>query len=99
MKHFIFFLDFDADYLTKREPLRAAHLAHLRKGVADGLVVLGGASIDADPMMGVIVCKAETKDEVERFAAADPYVTGGVASRFRVREWTTVVGEGALTKV
>ena len=29
----------------------------------------------------------------ELFAASDPYVVNGVVSTWRVREWTTVVGE------
>jgi hypothetical protein len=31
----------------------------------------------------------------EAFAAADPYVTNGLVSSWRVREWTTVVGATA----
>ncbi len=99
MKHFLLFLDFEADYLTKREPHRAAHLAHLKKGEADGLVVLAGACADGDPMIGVSFCQADTKNQVEAFAAQDPYVTGGVAKGFRVREWTTVVGKDSIMKL
>lgn len=99
MKHFLLFLDFDADYLTKREPHRAAHLAHLKQGQADGLVVLAGACADGQPMIGVSFCQADTKAQVEAFAANDPYVKTGVATGFRVREWTTVVGKDALTKL
>jgi len=29
------------------------------------------------------------------FAAADPYVTNGLVRRWRVREWTTVIGRDA----
>lgn len=29
----------------------------------------------------------------------DPYVTNGLVSKWRVREWTTVVGEDASTPV
>jgi uncharacterized protein YciI len=35
----------------------------------------------------------------EQFAAADPYVLNGLVTRWRVREWTTVVGPGAAVKV
>jgi hypothetical protein len=31
----------------------------------------------------------------EAFASSDPYVTNGVVTRWRVREWTTVVGADA----
>jgi uncharacterized protein YciI len=43
--------------------------------------------------------KAETAQVAEDFARADPYTSGGVVSSWRVREWITVVGEGALSKV
>jgi uncharacterized protein YciI len=33
------------------------------------------------------------------FARADPYVIQGVVAKWRVREWITVVGQGALTRV
>ena len=34
----------------------------------------------------------------ERFAAADPYVRGGLVKAWRVREWTTVIGPDAAAK-
>ena len=33
------------------------------------------------------------------FAKADPYVRNGLVTRWRVREWTTVVGDAASTPV
>lgn len=54
----------------------------------------------ADPADGaVLVFKGGDKTVAERFAQADPYVKNALIARWRVREWTTVVGEGALTKV
>ena len=38
---------------------------------------------------------APSKDLVEAFAKADPYVTGGLVTEWKVRAWTTVIGEGA----
>ena len=35
----------------------------------------------------------------ERFAAEDPYVKNGLVKNWRVRPWTTVVGETASTPV
>jgi uncharacterized protein YciI len=35
----------------------------------------------------------------EAFALSDPYVTNGLVRRWRVREWTTVVGDLAATPV
>jgi uncharacterized protein YciI len=36
---------------------------------------------------------------VETFVAADPYVRNGLVTAWRVRPWTTVVGEGATAPV
>ncbi len=36
---------------------------------------------------------------VAAFAAADPYVTNGLVTRWRVREWTTVVGPDAAVSL
>lgn len=35
----------------------------------------------------------------ERFAGIDPYVTEGLVTSWKVREWTTVVGDGAASPV
>jgi uncharacterized protein YciI len=39
------------------------------------------------------------KSVAEDFARADPYVTSGMVERWHVREWTTVVGDLALSPV
>jgi uncharacterized protein YciI len=36
---------------------------------------------------------------VERFARDDPYVRNGIVTKWRVREWTTVVGKEAETRL
>ncbi|HWA21653.1 MAG TPA: YciI-like protein [Caulobacterales bacterium] len=98
MKHFLLFYDFGPNVLEERTPHRAAHLAFLNLHAERGDLVLAGAL--AHPLDGgVMVFKAETAGDVERIAAADPYVAHGVAKSWRVREWTTVVGKDALTKV
>jgi uncharacterized protein YciI len=60
--------------------------------------VLAGAY--ADPPDGAaLVFKGDSPAVAERFAAADPYVRAGLVTRWRVRAWTTVVGDGASTPV
>ena len=60
---------------------------------------LAGACTDAGPPIAVLLFKVESRETVEAFARADPYVTGGLVTAWRVREWTTVAGRDALTKV
>jgi hypothetical protein len=61
-------------------------------------LLLGGAL--ADPADGaVLLFQGDTAQAAERFAQADPYVANGLVQRWRVRPWTTVVGDGAATPV
>jgi uncharacterized protein len=90
--HYILFYDVADDYLTRRAPLRSVHLAHARAAHARGELVLGGAL--ADPVDGaVLIFKGDSPDAARIFAETDPYVINGLVKSWRVREWTTVVGD------
>ena len=96
--HYLLMYDVVDDYVQKRAPLRAAHLAHARAALARGELVLGGAL--ANPPDGaVLLFKGESADAAEAFAKADPYVLNGLVTRWRVREWTTVIGADAEVKL
>lgn len=96
MKHFLLFYDFVPDYLERRVALRPAHFIYARAAQARGELLLGGAL--ADPAdSAVLLFMAESRAVAEQFARDDPYVRNGLVTAWRVREWTTVVGEGALT--
>ena len=90
--HYLLFYNIVDNYAERRLPFRAAHLAHAEKAVARGELVLGGAL--ANPIDGtVLLFKGSSPDAAEAFAKNDPYVTNGLVTKWRVREWTTVVGE------
>jgi uncharacterized protein YciI len=92
--HYLLFYDVVADYAERRVAFRVAHLAHARRAVERGELLLGGAL--ANPVNGaVLLFRASSPAVPEAFAGADPYVTNGLVTRWRVREWTTVVGEDA----
>ena len=92
--HYLLFYDYVPDYLERRGELRDAHLAHVRASMDRGELFLGGAF--ANPADGaVIVFRGASPSVAEDFARADPYVRNGLVTDWRVREWTTVVGEGA----
>ena len=92
--HYLLIYDVGDDYVTRRAPLRAAHLAHARAAIDRGELVLGGAL--ANPADGaVLLFRGDSPEAAAAFAAADPYVTHGLVTRWRVREWTTVVGRDA----
>jgi uncharacterized protein YciI len=95
-KHYLLFYQFALDYLERRPALRPAHLKHTQEFIARGELLLGGAFVDpADG--GALLFKTPTREVVEAFARADPYVTAGLVTSWRVREWATVVGPEALT--
>jgi uncharacterized protein YciI len=92
--HYLLFYDVVDDYVTRRAPLRAAHIGHARESMARGELVLAGAF--ANPPDGaVLLFRGASPEVAERFAETDPYVTNGLVKTWRVREWTTVVGRDA----
>ena len=94
MKHFLLIYDLADDYLERRGLFRAEHLALGWAAVERGELVLGGAL--ADPVDTAMLLFAGDGPEVaEAFARADPYVLNGIVRSWRVRPWTTVVGETA----
>lgn len=96
--HFLLLYDVVPDYVTRRAPLREAHLALGRRAVERGELLLGGAL--SDPVDGaVLLFQGDSPAAAERFAAEDPYVLNGLVTRWRVREWTTVVGRWAAQPV
>jgi uncharacterized protein YciI len=91
--HQLLFYDVVPDYVERRAPFRAEHLALAQAAHARGELVFGGAL--ADPVDGaVLVFRGESPAAAEAFARADPYVRNGLVTRWRVRAWNTVVGEG-----
>jgi uncharacterized protein len=96
--HYLLLYDVVPDYVERRAAYRAAHLALARAAHARGELVLGGAL--ADPPDGaVLLFRGDSPAAAEAFAAADPYVTNGLVTRWRVRVWATVVGDGAEVKL
>jgi uncharacterized protein len=92
--HYLLFYDVVDNYPERRAPFRAEHLALARASARRGELILGGGL--ANPPDGsVLLFKASSPAVAEQFAAADPYVTNGVVTKWRVREWTTVVGPDA----
>src|SRR5690242_15264739 len=99
MKHWLLLYTYAPDYMEKRGAVRPAHLELARASVARDELQLGGAVPQDDPPFGLLLFKGESAAVAEDFARADPYTSQGVVTSWRVREWITVVGVGALTKV
>jgi len=96
--HYLLFYELADDYMERRAPLRNEHLALAWQAQESGELVLAGAL--AEPADGaVFLFEGEGPAVAERFAKADPYVSHGLVERWRVRPWTTVVGDLASTPV
>jgi uncharacterized protein YciI len=96
--HYLLLYDLVPDYISRRGPLRKAHLEHAQRAVDAGTLVLAGAL--ANPAdQAVLLFRCESPAVAEAFAKADPYVLNGLIASWRVREWTTVVGRDAASPV
>jgi uncharacterized protein len=92
--HYILFYDVVENFVEKRAPFRGVHLSHAREAFERGELVLAGAL--AEPPDGaVLVFRGASPEAAENFARRDPYVTNGLVTSWRVRKWTTVIGDGA----
>jgi uncharacterized protein YciI len=96
--HYVLLYDFTSDYLERRAPYRSEHLRLAWEAHRRGELVLGGAL--AEPVdSALLLFDCESAEIPQRFAAADPYVQQGIVRSYRIRPWTTVVGEDAATPV
>lgn len=94
--HLLLFYEFVPGYLQRRGQFRAEHLRLAWESQGRGELILAGAY--ADPVDGAaLLFKGDSSAVAERFVASDPYVIAGLVKSWRVREWTTVVGEDAIT--
>ena len=98
MAHYLLIYELADDYLDRRPEFRGLHLEHAWAAHARGELVLAGAL--AEPAdQAVLFFQGDSPAVVERFANDDPYVKNGLVKEWRVRAWTTVVGDDAATPV
>lgn len=96
MPHFLLRYDLSPDYLARRGEFRDAHLALAWQAADAGALLLGGAV--GDPVESALLLWNDA-DAARAFAEADPYVTAGIVTAWRVLPWMTVVGEDCATPV
>ena len=88
--HQVLFYDYVEDVLERRAPYRDDHLAWARRWKDDGRIVMAGA-LGQPPHGAMFVFRVEDPEEIERFVAGDPYVSGGIVKWRRVMPWNVVV--------
>ena len=89
MAHFALFYDYVDNIVERRAPHRPAHLEKYHRWRDQGRLLMGGA-IGDPPHGALIVFDVESPDEVEEFAAADPYVLNGLVTARRIEPWAVV---------
>ena len=93
--HYILSYDVVPDYVERRAQFRELHLKHARAAFDRGELALAGAL--ADPVDGaMLVFRGPSADAPENFAKADPYVINGLVTKWRVRQWNVVIGDGLI---
>jgi hypothetical protein len=93
--HFLLFYDLADDYLARRGEFRAAHLELAWQAKERGELVLAGPL--TEPVdQAILLFQGDSAEAAERFARQDPYVRHGLVTDWRVRQWTTVVGDQAM---
>jgi len=98
LAHYLLIYELADDYLDRRPEFRGAHLTHAWAAHARGELLLAGAL--AEPAdQAVLFFQGDSPAVAERFADDDPYVKNGLVKVWRVRAWTTVVGDDAATPV
>ena len=83
----VLFYEYVADILERRDPYRADHLSAIRAAKEDGRILQAGAL--GDPPHGAAIVFGDPA-VAEAFAQADPYVTNGLVTAWRVEPWTLV---------
>jgi uncharacterized protein YciI len=96
--HYLMSYQLSADYMERRAEFRDEHLKLAWEAQERGEIVIAGAF--ADPVdTALLMFQGDSPEAAERFAKADPYVTHGLVTGYTIRQWNTVVGDGATTPV
>jgi uncharacterized protein YciI len=84
----------DAEAPARRQAVRPTHLEAIRPFVERGHVPLGGAILDDEGTMtgSVLIVDFPTRQELDAWLSADPYVTNGVWKDIEVHPYRAAVG-------
>ena len=77
----------DENALDRRLTARPAHLANAAKMKAEGTLLLGAALLgEQNKMIGsIMIMNMESREEVDRYLALEPYVSGNVWQKIYVQ--------------
>ena len=90
MPYWLLIYDVVDQYVERRAPFRAEHLALAQAATQKGQLILGGALADP-PDQAYLLFKGE-REVAQQFVDNDPYVREGLVVRWSIRPWTIVAG-------
>ena len=84
----------DAEAPARRQAVRPSHLEGIQPLVDAGIILMGGAILDAAGAMvgSVILADFPSREELDSWLDHDPYVTGGVWQQVEVVPFRVAVG-------
>jgi uncharacterized protein YciI len=91
MALFVTFYESSADALELIPTHYPGHRARVDEFHARGDLLMVGTF--ADPIEEGAMAVFRTREAAEQFVVDDPFVTGGVVSRWYLREWNEVLSE------
>jgi uncharacterized protein YciI len=86
---YILFYDYGPNAMERRAPHRSAHLELASASHTAGEMVMAGAF--NEPLDGAALV-FRTREAAEAFVQEDPYVSSGLVTGWRIREWNVVIG-------
>jgi uncharacterized protein len=98
--HYVLLYEVVPDFLERRNSVRGEHLKKAWVASERGELLLAGAVTGGElGDSAMLLFQGDSPKVAEDFARADPYVTTGLVTRWRVRQWHTVVGDKAAAPV
>jgi uncharacterized protein YciI len=88
MKHFLLQGEHIVPFAERAPELIAAHRQFLQQGYEEGRFLLSGPSIP--PSGGILLARAETLEELNRFLADEPYCKAKVMRFSKITEFEPV---------
>ena len=86
---YLLFYEYGENSVERRAPYREEHLALASASHEKGDLVMAGAF--AEPVDGATFA-FRSRDAAEAFVKVDPYVSSGLVTGWKVRDWTVVIG-------
>ncbi len=81
--------------LEKRAPYREAHIAHMKKQLETGNVILAGV-IDHPPTGALITFRNLKPNDIEQIAQQDPYFINGIVTKYTIKPYIAVAGDPSV---